>query len=148
MRRAIELAGRAADEGEVPVGAVVVEAGRIIGEGVNRREAWADPTAHAEVIALREAAKVRGGWRLDGCVLVVTLEPCPMCAGAILNSRVDAVVYGATDPKAGCVESLYRLCSDDRFNHRPMVVGGVLAEPCGDLLRLFFRQRRAGGSGV
>jgi tRNA(adenine34) deaminase len=143
MRGALEQAREALTTDDVPVGAVVVDAdGSVLATGRNRREADGDPTAHAEVIALREASRARGSWRLDGCTLVVTLEPCTMCAGAVVLGRVDRLVYGATDPKAGAVDSLYDVVRDPRLNHRPEVVGGVLAEECGDLLRDFFRARR------
>jgi len=142
MRAALEEARAAAAEDEVPVGAVVVAAGRIVGSGHNQREALNDPTAHAEMIALTQAAAALGSWRLDGCALYVTLEPCPMCAGAILQARVPAVVWGAADPKAGAVVSLYRLFEDRRLNHRVEHVGGVLADECGRILSEFFRARR------
>ncbi len=143
MRRALRLAEHAASIGEVPVGALVVDAeGHTLAEASNRREHDADPTAHAEVIALREAARKVGTWRLDGCTLCVTLEPCPMCAGALVNSRIARVVYGAADPKMGCVDTLHALCTEPRFNHRLEVVSGVLAEECADVLRTFFAARR------
>ncbi len=129
--------------GDVPIGAVVVDAdGVVVGRGRNVREAQADPTGHAEVVALREAARARGGWRLDGCTLVVTLEPCTMCAGAAVLARVDAVVFGAVDEKAGAVGSLWDVVRDRRLNHRPEVVAGVLAEESAALLEEFFRDRR------
>lgn len=143
MERAIGLARRAAELAEVPVGAVVVDGqGVVIGEGYNTRESHADPTAHAEITAIRQACAARGDWRLNDCTLVVTLEPCPMCAGAIVNARIGRLVYGAADPKMGAVRTLHRLCDDGRFNHRLPVRVGVLAEPCADLLRTFFRDRR------
>lgn len=144
MRAAIAEA-RAAEQGEdVPVGAVVVDSsGAIIGRGHNVREATGDPTGHAEVVALREAAAARGEWRLDGCTLVVTLEPCTMCAGALVLARVDRLVFGAQDAKAGAVGSLWDVVRDRRLNHRPEVVSGVLAPDCADLLTEFFRSRRA-----
>ncbi|MFW6059054.1 MAG: tRNA adenosine(34) deaminase TadA [Phycisphaeraceae bacterium] len=144
MRRALAQAERAAAIGEVPVGAVVYElaSGAVLAEAHNRREIDADPTAHAEMLALREAARRRGVWRLDGCAIAVTLEPCPMCAGALVNSRIDRLVYGAVDPKMGCVETLYALCTDARFNHRLDVRGGVLAQECGAMLSAFFQARR------
>lgn len=146
MRAAIAQA-KAVDLGEdVPVGAVVVDAaGAIVGRGHNVREATGDPTGHAELVALRAAASARGGWRLDGCTLVVTLEPCTMCAGALVLARVDRVVFGADDPKAGAVGSLWDVVRDRRLNHRPEVVPGVLGAECGDLLNGFFRSRRAPG---
>lgn len=142
MRAALDEARAAATEDEVPVGAVVVAAGRIVGSGHNQREALNDPTAHAEMIALTQAAAALGSWRLDGCTLYVTLEPCPMCAGAILQARVPAVVWGAADPKAGAVVSLYRLFEDRRLNHRVEHVGGVMADECGRILTDFFRTKR------
>lgn len=142
MARALELARLAAELGEVPVGAVVARAGRIVAEGFNLREALDDPTAHAERLALTLAGRSLGGWRLDGCTLYVTLEPCPMCAGAIVQARVPRVVYGAADPKAGACDTLYRLLSDPRLNHRAMVEGGLMAEACGAVLTEFFRVRR------
>jgi tRNA(adenine34) deaminase len=142
MRLALDEARAAAAEDEVPVGAVVVAAGRVVASAHNQREQLQDPTAHAEMIALTQAAAALGSWRLEGCVLFVTLEPCPMCAGAILQARVPLVVWGAADPKAGAVESLYRLFEDPRLNHRVEHVGHVLAEECGHLLSEFFRARR------
>ena len=137
-----ELAQRA---GEVPIGAVVVRDARVIAAAHNRRIIAADPTAHAEVLALRAAAAAVGDWRLSGCTLVVTLEPCCMCAGAIVLARLDRLVYGASDPKAGAVDSLYRLCGDPRLNHQVDVVSGVLAGACGAILTDFFRRQRAMG---
>lgn len=129
--------------GDVPVGAVVVgPGGQVLATGRNAREATGDPTAHAEVLALRAASQVIGHWRLEGCALVVTLEPCAMCAGAAVLARVARVVYGASDPKAGAAGSLWNIPADPRLNHRPEVIGGVRAQECGDLLRDFFRQRR------
>jgi len=143
MRDALALAVEAAAGGDVPVGALVLdEHGRVIGRGYNRREVDADPTAHAEILALREAAAARGTWRLSGCTLVVTLEPCTMCAGAITAARVDRLVYGAPDERAGAVGSLWDVLRDRRLNHRPEVVGGVLAEESSVLLREFFDIRR------
>ena len=143
MARALELAHEAAAIGEVPVGAVVVHDGVVIGEGKNRREAEHDPLGHAEVVAIGHAARSLGRWRLSGSTLYVTLEPCFMCAGALVNARVDRLVYGALDPKAGAVASLAHVCSDPRLNHRLVVDAGVLAEPCGDVLRSFFAARRS-----
>lgn len=144
MRAAIAEAEAAGQGNDVPVGAVVLDAsGAIIGRGHNVREATGDPTGHAELVALREAAAVRGEWRLDGCTLVVTLEPCTMCAGAIVLARVARLVFGADDPKAGAVGSLWDVVRDRRLNHRPEVVAGVLAADCADLLHDFFRSRRA-----
>jgi tRNA(adenine34) deaminase len=147
MREAIAEANKALAADEVPIGAVVVHepTGRIIGRGHNRRENDHDPTAHAEIIALREAARALGHWRLLDCVLVVTLEPCPMCAGAAVNARIPRLIYGCSDPKAGAVRTLYRLCEDERLNHCVAVEEGVLAEECAELLRSFFRAQRALG---
>ncbi len=143
MRLALDEARAALPSGDVPVGAVVVGPdGAVLGRGRNVREAEGDPTGHAEVRALREAAAALGEWRLAGCTLVVTLEPCTMCAGALVLARVDRLVYGAEDPKAGAVGSLWDVVRDRRLNHRPEVVGGVLAAECGDLLRAFFRDQR------
>jgi tRNA(adenine34) deaminase len=142
MARALELAAEARNLGEVPVGAVVVRSGRIIAQAFNLRETLQDPTAHAERLALTWAGQALGSWRLDGCVLYVTLEPCAMCAGAVVLSRIVRLVYGATDPKAGACESLYRLASDPRLNHRPEITAGVLAEDCGEILKEFFQERR------
>ncbi|MGI9053542.1 MAG: tRNA adenosine(34) deaminase TadA [Ilumatobacteraceae bacterium] len=143
MRLALGQAGRALEHDDVPVGAVVLRDGRVIASRHNERELTADPTAHAELLALRDAAAAVGGWRLDDCTLVVTLEPCVMCAGAIVNARVGRIVYGATDAKAGAVGSLYDIPADVRLNHRPPVTSGVLADESGDLLRAFFAARRA-----
>jgi tRNA(adenine34) deaminase len=142
MSRALELAREARNMGEVPVGAVVVRAGRILAQSFNLRETLQDPTAHAERLALTWAGRAVGSWRLEGCVLYVTLEPCAMCAGAIIHSRIARLVYGATDPKAGACESLFRLVSDTRLNHRVPITAGVLARECGDVLKEFFQQRR------
>jgi tRNA(adenine34) deaminase len=142
MRLALEEAQAAAAEDEVPVGAVIVAGGRVVASGHNQREQLNDPTAHAEMIALTQAAANLGSWRLEGCTLYVTLEPCPMCAGAILQARVPFVVWGAADPKAGAVVSLYRLFEDARLNHRVEHVGGVLAGDCGRILSDFFRGKR------
>ncbi|MEU6341158.1 tRNA adenosine(34) deaminase TadA [Streptomyces sp. NPDC046977] len=140
MRLALHEATLAPRTGDVPVGAVVLSAdGTVIGRGRNEREAAGDPTAHAEVLAIREAARTAGSWRLGGCTLVVTLEPCTMCAGAVVLSRLDRVVYGALDEKAGAAGSLWDLVRDRRLNHRPEVISGVLAEECGELLTRFFR---------
>ena len=142
MRLALDEARAAAAEDEVPVGAVVVAAGRVIASAHNQREQLADPTAHAEMIALTQAAAQLGSWRLAGCTLYVTLEPCPMCAGAILQARVPVVIWGAADPKAGAVESLYKLFEDPRLNHRVEHTGRVLAAECGAILSDFFRAKR------
>ncbi len=138
MSAALTLAREAAAHGDIPVGCVVVRDGEIIGQGCNRRELLGDATAHAEVEAIRDACRRLGSWRLSGCALYVTLEPCPMCAGAILNARLDAVVYGAANPKAGCCGSVLSLFQE-RFNHRPAVYGGVLEGECAALLGAFFR---------
>ena len=142
MTRALELAQRALETGDVPVGCVVADRdGTVIGEGWNRREADGDALAHAEVEAIRAACAHRGGWNLHGCSLYVTLEPCPMCAGAIVNARIDRVYYGAKDDKAGCCGSVLNLFMED-FNHHPRVYGGILKEPCAVLLRQFFEGLR------
>jgi tRNA(adenine34) deaminase len=147
MSEAIALARQASDLGEVPIGCVVVHdaTADIIGRGYNRRETDRDPTAHAEILAVREAGKALGHWRLVDCTLVVTLEPCPMCAGAIVNARIPRLVYGCDDPKAGAVRTLYQVCTDARLNHRVDVTAGVLADECAELLRAFFRRQRALG---
>ena len=142
MRLALSEAAAAADHDDVPVGAVVLLDGEVIARRHNERELQNDPTAHAEVLALRDAARRRGTWRLDGATLVSTLEPCPMCAGAALSARVDRIVFGATDPKAGACGSLYNLAVDPRLNHEMDVSGGVLAEESAELLRGFFAARR------
>jgi len=142
MQLALAQARAAAEHDDVPIGAVVVRDGVVIAARHNERELVGDPTAHAEVLALRDAATVVGHWRLLDCTLYVTLEPCLMCAGALVNSRIAQVVYGATDPKAGAIESLYTVCADERLNHRPPVLGGVLADECGQLLKAFFAARR------
>ena len=144
MRRALELADVASAMGETPVGAVVyeTETGAVLGEGANRRETDKDPSAHAEHIAVLKAAGAVGDWRLNHCTLCVTLEPCPMCAGLIVNARVGRLVFGAADPKAGAVVSLYELCADRRLNHRLESIGGVLAAESSEMLRAFFRARR------
>ncbi|WP_432026931.1 tRNA adenosine(34) deaminase TadA [Streptomyces sp. 1222.5] len=143
MRLALDEAERAVRGGDVPVGAVLLspDGGTVLGAGHNEREATGDPTAHAEVLALRRAAARLGEWRLTGCTLVVTLEPCTMCAGALVQSRVDRVVYGARDEKAGAAGSLWDVIRDRRLNHRPEVVEGVLAADCSRLLTEFFRDR-------
>jgi tRNA(adenine34) deaminase len=143
MRLAIAQALEADAVGDVPVGAVVIDAtGATIGSGHNQRESTGDPTAHAEVLAIRAASRTRGSWRLDDCTLVVTLEPCTMCAGASVLARLQRVVYGAVDPKAGAVGSLWDVVRDRRLNHRPEVVSGVLADECEDLLRGWFERKR------
>jgi tRNA(adenine34) deaminase len=146
MRLAIEQARLADRAGDVPIGAVVTSAdGQVIGAGYNQREAVGDPTAHAEVLAIRAAAAHLRGWRLDGCTLTVTLEPCSMCAGAIVLARLPRLVYGTADPKAGAVGSLWDIVRDRRLNHRPEVVSGVLAEECSALLATWFAERRGDG---
>jgi tRNA(adenine34) deaminase len=142
MEMALQEAEQALAEDEVPVGAVIVHQDRVIAAAHNQREQLRDPTAHAEMIAITQAAQALGSWRLDGCILYATLEPCPMCAGAILQARIPTVVYGASDPKAGAVQSLYHLLDDPRLNHRCLVVPGVLAEPCGQILTRFFQKQR------
>lgn len=147
MCRAIELAGQAAEAGEAPIGAVVYEtaSGTVIAQARNTREADADPCGHAELIAVRAAARALGDWRLNHCTLVVTLEPCCMCAGTLVNARLGRVVFGAFDPKAGAAGSLMNLLADPRLNHRPELIGGLEADACGDLLRSFFRGLRTRG---
>ncbi|MBB5787480.1 tRNA adenosine(34) deaminase TadA [Jiangella mangrovi] len=143
MREALSEAVLAPTTRDVPIGAVVVGPdGTVLGRGHNRREADADPTAHAEVLALRAAAAARGSWRLEGCTLVATMEPCSMCAGALVLARVERLVYGAPDPKAGAVGSLWDLVRDRRLNHRPEVISGVLADECGALVSDFFAAQR------
>lgn len=142
MNHALALAQQAASEDEVPVGAVVVFQDRIIAAAYNQREQLKDPTAHAEMIALTQAAAELGSWRLENCILYVTLEPCPMCAGAILQARIPRLVYGASDPKAGAVDSLFNLLRDPRLNHRCEITAGVLAGPCGKILTDFFEAKR------
>lgn len=146
MNRALALADAAAARGDVPVGAVVVQAdGQCIGEAMNQRELSHDPTAHAEILALRAAGVSRGHWRLDDCTLYVTLEPCPMCAGALVNSRINRLVYGAADPKAGAIDSLYQIGSDERLNHRFECLSGLFAEASRQRLQSFFKRLRAEG---
>jgi tRNA(adenine34) deaminase len=145
MGYALARAEAAAARGDVPVGAIVVQHGAVVGVGENRRERDADPTGHAEIVALRDACRSAGRWRIDGATLYVTLEPCPMCAGAIVNARVARLVYAADDPKAGAVTSLYQLCNDPRLNHRVALCTGVLAEPAAALLRGFFQRARERG---
>jgi tRNA(adenine34) deaminase len=144
MSEALAEARRAASEGEVPIGAVVVCEGQIVGRGRNARERLHDPTAHAEVLALRQASQALRRWRLTGTTVYATLEPCPMCAGALVNARVDRLVYAVPDPKAGAVGTLFDIARDPRLNHRIEVTSGVLAVECGDLLRGFFRGKRGG----
>lgn len=145
MQQALRQAEQALAVEEVPVGAVIVQGERVIAAAHNQRETLHDPTAHAEMIAITQAAEALGDWRLEGCTLYVTLEPCIMCSGAILQARIPVVVYGATDPKAGAVSSLYSLLSDTRLNHRCQIVPGVLSDRCGSILTAFFQaQRRLG----
>ncbi|MEQ9453068.1 MAG: nucleoside deaminase [Phycisphaeraceae bacterium] len=142
MRLALDAADRAAEMGEVPIGAVVYRGDQVLATAHNLRETDADPTAHAEIIALRQAAKSIGHWRLIGCSIAVTLEPCPMCAGALVNSRLDRVVYGADDPKMGCVRTLSSLCDDPRFNHQLEILPNVMDSEAVQRLQAFFRARR------
>ena len=142
MRLALDEARHAAEHGDVPVGAVALIDGRVVARRHNEREQSGDPTAHAEVLALRDAAQAIGSWRLDAVSLVVTLEPCAMCAGALVAARVGRLVFGATDPKAGACGSLYQLCADPRLNHELPVTGGLLAQECGQMLAAFFAARR------
>lgn len=143
MERAIELARSAASDDEIPVGAVIYRGEEIIAEAANNREATGDPTGHAELVALRIAGKRLGSWRLEGCSMAVTLEPCPMCAGALVNARLKRLIYGAFDRKAGACCSLFKIPEDQRLNHRVDMIGGVEEERCAELLRAFFRRRRA-----
>lgn len=145
MSAALELARQAYDEGEVPIGAVIVHNDRIIGEGYNQRESLNDPTAHAEMIAITQAAQSLESWRLLDCTIYVTLEPCAMCAGAIVLARIPTVIYGTDDPKAGACHSLFQITDDARLNHRATVLGGVLQPECKSLLQEFFAAQRALG---
>jgi tRNA(adenine34) deaminase len=147
MQEAIAQANAALALDEVPVGSVVfhIPTGKIVGRGFNRRESDADPTAHAEILALREAAITMQTWRLDYCAIAVTLEPCPMCAGAIVNSRIAKLLYGCADPKAGAVRTLYQICDDARLNHRVEIIAGIEAEACAQLLKDFFQTQRTLG---
>ena len=145
MGAAIAQAARAAADGDVPIGAVIARDGQVIAAAHNRRTLDADPIAHAELLAIRAAAQALGDWRLAGCELLVTLEPCCMCAGAIVLARIERLIYGAADPKAGAVDTLYQLCSDPRLNHQVDVVSGVRADECGKLLTDFFQTQRAMG---
>ncbi len=142
MAEALKLADQAEAAGDVPVGAIIVRTGEVLGRGYNRREAERDPTAHAEILALRDAAERADLWRLDGATMYVTLEPCTMCAGALVNSRIARLVFGASDPKGGACGSLYDIPADTRLNHRIPVTRGVLADESGQLLRAFFGERR------
>ena len=142
MRATIESAKIAEDNGDVPIGAVIVHNDRIIAKAYNQREQLQDPTAHAEIIALTQAAAALENWHLNGCTMYVTLEPCPMCAGALVLARIDRLVYGCDDPKTGAVRSLYNIVTDDRLNHRLEVTSGILAEECTKQLQDFFEKRR------
>lgn len=142
MEEALRLAQRAAEAGEVPVGAVIVHAGQVIGRAHNQVEMLHDATAHAEMIAVTQAAEALQNWRLEGAEIYVTLEPCPMCAGALVNSRVSRIVYGADDPIAGACGSVFNIVNEKRLNHRIPVVKGLLGDRCGELLKSFFRERR------
>ncbi|MHC4571221.1 MAG: tRNA adenosine(34) deaminase TadA [Planctomycetota bacterium] len=142
MRTAIEAARIAEDNGDIPIGAVIILENKIIAKAYNQREQLADPTAHAEIIALTQAAAALENWHLNGCTMYVTLEPCPMCAGALVLSRMDRLVYGCDDPKSGACGSLYNIVADGRLNHRLEVTSGVLAEQCREQLQNFFQQRR------
>ena len=142
MQEALKEAAKAMELEEVPIGAVVVKDGAVIARGYNLRETAKDPTAHAEILAIREASQVLGGWRLHGCDLYVTIEPCPMCAGAIMMARIDRLIIGAMDPKAGAAGSLLNILEDERFNHQTEVLRGVLKEECADMMKRFFRELR------
>jgi tRNA(adenine34) deaminase len=145
MTQALQLAGQAGDEGEIPVGAVVVKDGVIVGRGWNRNIGLNDPSAHAEIMAMRDAGMALGNYRLTGCCLYVTLEPCPMCAGAMIHARLDRIVFGANDPKTGAAGGKFDLLADPAHNHAPTVAGGCLEDECSALLKDFFRQRRGTG---
>ena len=142
MEKALQEAEKAAARGEVPVGAVIIKDGLVLARAHNMREQWRDATAHAEVIAIREACRALQNWRLTGCTLYVTGEPCPMCAGAIFNSRVDTVVFGCRDNRAGAVESLFNVLSHPSLNHQPQVIGGILEDRCAAVVKEFFAKRR------
>lgn len=142
MELALRQAESALRRGEIPIGAVLVQEGRIVAQNHNRREELCDATAHAEVLVIREAGRILGGWRLPGATLYVTVEPCPMCAGALVQARVERLVYGAADPKGGAAGTLYDIVRDGRLNHRLVVTGGVMERRCAALLREFFRTRR------
>ena len=146
MRAAIKAAAIAEENGDVPIGAVIVYENQIIGKAYNQREQLQDPTAHAEIIALTQAAAAIGSWRLEGCTIYVTLEPCPMCAGALVLSRMDRLIFGCDDSKAGACKSLYNIVQDERLNHRLEVTSGVLREECSRLLQDFFQKRRTENS--
>lgn len=142
IQKALDMARKAARRDEVPVGAVIVRRGKVISRAYNLRESRKDPLAHAEILAIKKASKKLGGWRLEGCTLYVTLEPCPMCAGAIVNSRIDEVVFGAYDPKAGALGSVYDL-AEGRLNHTPKVTGGILKDECSKILKEYFAGKRS-----
>jgi tRNA(adenine34) deaminase len=142
IKLAIEQAKIAEENGDIPIGAVIIHKNQIIAKAYNQREQLQDPTAHAEIIALTQAAEFIGSWRLEGCTMYVTSEPCCMCAGALVLSRMNRLVYGCDDPKAGACKSLYNIVQDERLNHRLEVTAGVMADECGDLLRTFFAKRR------
>lgn len=142
MREALKEAKKAFEEDEVPIGAVIVKDGEVIARGKNGREKFCDATAHAELMAIREACMKLNTWRLSGCSLYVTLEPCAMCSGAVILSRIDAVIFGAYDPKGGCAGSVMNILSCRNFNHRPEVIGGILEEECSNLLKEFFKKKR------
>jgi len=142
MRRALELAAESAKRGEIPVGAVITQGDQVVAESGNLKEANQDPLGHAEIIVIRRAAEKLGRWRLSGCTLYVTLEPCTMCAGAIIHARLDRIVYAAVDPKAGAIESLYKILADPRLNHSPVVDAGVLRDEASQQLKTFFRELR------
>jgi tRNA(adenine34) deaminase len=146
VQKAIDQAKIAQDNGDVPIGAVIVYKNQIIGKAYNQREQLKDPTAHAEIIALTQAAAALQSWRLAGCTMYVTLEPCPMCAGALVLARIDRLVYGCDDPKTGACKSLYNIVQDERLNHRLEVTTGVLADECSKLLQDFFQHRRSENS--
>ncbi len=146
MRMAIDAAQVAEENGDVPIGAVIVYQNQVIGRAYNQREQLKDPTAHAEIVALTQAASFVGSWRLHGCTIYVTLEPCPMCAGALVLGRLDRLVYGCPDPKTGACGSLYDIVRDERLNHRLEVTPGILADDCAALLQTFFQQRRNNNS--
>jgi len=142
MRLALDQAAIAEENGDVPIGAVIVHQGRIIAKAYNQREQLKDPTAHAEIVALTQASAALETWRLQGCTIYVTLEPCPMCAGALVLARIDRLVYGCDDPKTGACKSLYNIVQDGRLNHRLQVTSGILAQECSDQLRAFFQRKR------
>ena len=143
MRKAFKLANKAYSEKEVPVGAIVVQGNKVIGQGYNQRERLKDPTAHAEIIAITSASNTINNWRLSGCTIYVTKEPCPMCAGAIINSRIEALIFGAYDDEKGSCGSLYQLCGDKRLNSKTSVKGGIMENECAMLLKEFFKSKRS-----